>query len=401
MELPPAEALLDRLRSHEAGRILLERLPAGVRVHLVGGAVRDLLRNVPPKELDLVVEGDALDLARALNSAHVIAHDRFGTSTVRLGGHTYDLASARRERYEHPGALPTVAPAPLEQDLRRRDFTVNAIAIELPDGRLTALPGALDDLERQLLRVLHERSFVEDPTRLLRLARYASRLEFTIEPHTKALALDAVRGGALETVSGPRIGNELRLLALEPDPLAALARLDEIELDRAIHPDFGLADPARARRALKLLPADERRDLLVLAAASERVPPAELRALLDRLAFEASDRDRILAAASRAADLATALQTAARPSQIAAAIGGAPPELVALAGGHGASEEARSWLDELRHVELEIDGGDLIAAGVAAGPLIGEGLRAALAAKLDGAASTRAAELERALEAVR
>jgi tRNA nucleotidyltransferase (CCA-adding enzyme) len=379
--------------------MLLERLKSGPDVYLVGGAVRDLLRRAEPAELDLVVEGDAVALARDLEGAQVVSYDRFGTATVRLNGHTYDIATARRESYERPGALPTVAPAPLEEDLRRRDFTVNAIALALDTGRLEALPGALEDLAGQTLRVLHDSSFIDDPTRLLRLARYRSRLKFDIEPHTLELALDAVRRGALRTVSGARIGAELRLLAREPDPLAAISALDELELDRALHPRFGLADPGPARRALELLPSDGRRELLVLAAAAEDVPREQLRDLLDRLAFEGPDRDRIVAGA-RASELAERLAGAEKPSEIAGAARGAPPELVALAGGHGPAGKAAAWLNELRHVRLAIDGRDLIEAGVPEGPQIRRALNAALEAKLDGRAEGRAAELEEALKAV-
>jgi tRNA nucleotidyltransferase (CCA-adding enzyme) len=140
---------------------------------------------------------------------------------------------------------------------------------------------------------------------------------------------------------------------------------------------------------------------LVLAAAAEEVPTEELANLLDGLAFEAADRERVVLAASGARTLAAALERARTPAQIAAAVAGSPPELVALAGGHRGADAAAAWLDDLRHVRLEIGGQDLLAAGVPQGPLIGRALRAALYAKLDGRASGREAELAQALEAVR
>ena len=164
-----------------------------------------------------MVDGDAAALARRLGPARI--HDRFGTSTVRLDGFTYDIARTRTETYPHPGALPEVAPGGSEaRTSLRRDFTVNAIAMALggaAPGELTPAPSALEDLDARLLRVFHDRSFIDDPTRLLRLARYASRLGFAVEQHTLELALAAVRSGALWTVSGPRIGAELRLAARE------------------------------------------------------------------------------------------------------------------------------------------------------------------------------------------
>jgi tRNA nucleotidyltransferase (CCA-adding enzyme) len=403
VDIPAPEELAGRLRRLPAGRTLLERTAHRDRVFLVGGGVRDLLLGVEPSELDLVVEGDAISLARELGG-HVLAYDRFGTCKVRLDGYTFDIATARSETYERPGALPQVAPAPLAEDLKRRDFTVNAIAMALGgerEGTLQTLPEALEDLKARALRVLHDRSFIDDPTRLLRLARYAGRLNFTVEPHTRELARTALRTGALQTVSGPRLGAELRLLAREHAALEAFAALRELHIDRAIHSNFGLADASPAERALRLLPPDGRPDLLVLAAAAEGIPPEELSGLLNRLGFQAADRERIVSAAAGARALAAALERARTPAEIAAAAARAPLEQVALAGGHGGADAAGAWLDDLRHVRLEIDGHDLLAAGVPQGPLIGRALRAALGAKLDGRVTGRQQELAEALRAVR
>jgi tRNA nucleotidyltransferase (CCA-adding enzyme) len=389
-------ALFDRLRALPAAAPLLRRLPERPSVYVVGGAVRDLLLGGAPYDLDLVVVGDAAQVAAALDGATRV-HDRFGTSTVVLDGFTYDIATARRESYATPGALPDViVPASLDEDLTRRDFTVNAIAVALTGpsaGELRSASNALEDLDARRLRILHDRSFVDDPTRMLRLVRYASRLGFSIDPGTRAL----VDPAALDTVSGARIGTELRLLAREPDPVAALLCLGDLQLDRAIHPDLGLRDPAVAIRALALLPPEGRRDRLMLGATALGIDPTQLTDLLDRLAFEAPDRAAIVAAASRADVLARALASATRPSEIAAAAAGAGLELVAVAGALGPEAQARAWLDDLRHVTLEIDGSDLLAAGVRQGPAVGRGLEAALAAKLDGRTHDRDAELREAL----
>ena len=401
MEIPPPAALMENVRSLPPGDALLGWLRDQPGVHLVGGAVRDLLRGGAPTDLDLVVEGDALELAQRLGGK-LICYERFGTSTVSIDGFSYDIAQARREKYSAPGALPEVEPASLEEDLLRRDFTVNAIALALgppQPGAVTAAPRALEDLERGLLRVLHERSFVDDPTRLLRLARYQSRLGLGIEPLTARLVAAAASGDALGTVSGSRLGAELRLLTREPDPLKALLALHELGLEAGIRPDFGLRDTELGRRALALLPSQTRVDRLALALALMDVEADELRALLDRLAFEAPDREVVVAAVTRAPDVAGALAAAQRPSEIFAAATGAPLELVALAGALGPAEAASSWIERLRHVSLEIDGSDLLAAGGPQGPASGRGLRAALEAKLDGRATSPEAELRAALEA--
>jgi tRNA nucleotidyltransferase (CCA-adding enzyme) len=210
-----------------------------------------------------------------------------------------------------------------------------------------------------------------------------------------------VAARAPDTVSGPRLGTELRLLAEQGDPLQGFRVLAELGIDEAIAPGLGIRQADRAelaRRALALLSSDGAPADLVLAVATLDVPNAALAGLLDRLAFPAARRDRIVAAATRAQELAQRLGAAAEPSQIAAAIGSGPPELVALAGALGAEAPARRWLDDLRHVRLEIDGDDLLAAGLEPGPAVGAGLAAARAAKLDGRADGREAELAAALK---
>ena len=393
-------SLLEAYRRLPAAAPLQGRLTPPDDVYLVGGAVRDLLRGGQPGDLDFVVDGDLEPVIGRLGGS-VVAYDRFGTATVAVDGFRYDLARARRETYAHPGALPEVAPAGLAQDLQRRDFTVNAMALALEGGRegtLVSADQAREDLDRGLLRVLHDASFIDDPTRLLRLARYAARLGFAAEAHTLELAGDAVAGAALQTVSGPRLGAELRLASAEPDPVATFEQLHRLAIDDALAPGFGLSDPQLARRALRLLPEDGDCGAVVLAAAGLDMPVAQLAALLERLAFEAGQRDAILAAAAGARSVAEALRRAERASQIAAAVGRQPrPELVALAGALGPEAPARQWLESLRGVRLAIDGNDLIAAGVPAGPAVGRGLRAALEARLDGRVVDREGELAVAL----
>jgi tRNA nucleotidyltransferase (CCA-adding enzyme) len=399
---PDPDALLQRFAELPAARPLLERLGDTDGVYLVGGAVRDLLLGGSPVDLDLVVDGELAPITALLGTPER-AHDRFATCTVVLDGFAYDVARARQETYAHPGALPTVGPASIELDLLRRDFSVNALAVALGGearGRLLQVPGGLEDLEARRLRVLHDASFVDDPTRLLRLARYAGRLGFEIEPHTFELARAAATGRVTDTVSGARLGAEMRLLAAEAEPLGAARALAAIGVDEAIMPGFGIRTREAtelAQRALGLLPADGDRGAVVLAVATMGLGPGEAAELLDRLAFPAGQRDAILAAALRAPELARTLTGAETPSQIAAAARGAPVELVALAGALGPEGPARRWLDALRHVRLEIDGQDLLDAGIARGPEVGAGLARALAAKLDGRAEGRDAELAEAL----
>ncbi len=397
----------ERLRAQPRAGRLIEALAGVEGAHLVGGAVRDVLLGGEPVNLDVVVEGDAAAAARMAADrlgGRVREHERFGTALVEADDLTVDVARARRERYPAPGALPEVEPASLEEDLLRRDFTVNALAIALGPpaaGTLRAAPGAREDLDARLLRVFHDRSFVDDPTRLLRLVRYATRLRFAIERGTEALARAAISGGAPATVSGGRIGDELRLLLGEPDPNAALALASDLGLDRALHPAFA-PDAAVAARARSVLPPDGRGDLVVLAAGCRAFEPERLTAWLDELEFPAAERDVVAAAALDAEPLGRGLAAASGPSEIAGAARGNAPEAVALASAlvPEAVPAAARWLDELRHVTLEIDGEDLLAAGVPEGPEVGRALAAALARKLDGEAAGREAELAAALAAI-
>jgi tRNA nucleotidyltransferase (CCA-adding enzyme) len=386
--------LLDALRPHPA----LDALGGEPGVHVVGGAVRDVLRGTRPRELDLVVEGDAPALARRLAErlgGVALVHDRFGTATVRAAGAAVDLAAARRERYPRPGALPEVElGATLEQDLARRDLTVNAIAVALADGALTAWPGALEDLGAGTLRVLHDRSFADDPTRMLRLARYAGRLGFAPDPATAELVAAALRDGALETVSGERLGEELRRLAAEPQPAALLA-LEELGAGglagALLGPGFAV-DAGLVERALALVPAGGRADLAALAATLRGAEPAALAAALERLAFPAAERELVLAAAT-----APPLRPA-DDAELWAALRGTAPEVVAVAGAAGDAAGAARWLADLRHRRLAISGDDLLAAGLR-GPAVGAGLAAAMEAHLRGRAPGRDAQLAAALAA--
>lgn len=389
-------ALVPDVRALPAAAPIADVLP---HAWVVGGAVRDLLLGGGDAvvDLDLLIEGDAVAAAERLAAAlggSLVVHEAFGTARVEAGGHVYDLASARAESYARPGALPDVRPGTLEEDLRRRDFTVNAIAASF-DGRVEAAPGAFSDLEARVLRVLHERSFLDDPTRLQRLVRYATRLGFAVESGTAELADEAVAGGALATVTPARIGGELRLLLREGPAVEAFAWVAGWPLGVELSFDASLA-----RRALSLLPEDGRADLLLLGSACRSVDPVALTGWLDALEFTGRERDPVVAVA-QAERVEGRLSEASRPSEIAAVARGVPVEAVALAGALGAEASARAWIEDLRGVTLAIDGADLLAAGVPEGPALGRALAAALDARLDGAAPDRDAQLAVALAAAR
>ncbi len=340
----------------------------------------------------MVVAGDAPALADELAlllGAGVTAHERFGTAVVQWADGRIDVAARRAESYAAPGELPQVRPGSPEEDLRRRDFTVNAIAVALGGaraGQLSSAEHALEDLRAGRLRVLHEQSFSDDPTRLLRLARYRARLDFQIEQRTAELAAQALAAGALTTVSRARIGAELRLALREEDAVGALEALSELGMLAALasspkgEPALQL-DAVLVRRALALLPEDGRSDLLLMAAlllglmdSGDVNPEPVMFELLDELEFSAGERERIMRAALVAPALPEEMAAAAKPSELQQALFAHTLEAVALAaalsgdGPDGRSGEAVEWFERLRHVRLGITGDDLLAAGIPPGP---------------------------------
>jgi tRNA nucleotidyltransferase (CCA-adding enzyme) len=437
-----SETVRMRLPEQPGGPQLLALAAAhpDTELELVGGAVRDLLLGREPRELDVVVDGDAIALARILASqlgTEATVHERFGTAVVAHAGARVDFATRRAESYPAPGALPQVRAGSASEDLLRRDFTVNAIAVGLNGPRpwrLRGAPHACADLRARLLRVLHDHSFIEDPTRLLRLARYQARLDFAVERHTAALAAEALQSGALASVSGARLGAELRLALEEADAPSALGALQELDVLAALHPRLR-HDPELVARALELLPADGSRPALLLAAlllpllmtdrrgaqpkpgdtrlrrespfrpaggtqpgglgrpprhprGADGHPQAEAQALLDRLEFSVGERELALRSALEAVRLLSELPDCARPAELYQAAHNSPPEGVALAGALAgnpqAAAAARRWLGELRHVRLQITGADLLAAGIPEGPEVGRRLQATLLLRLDG-----------------
>jgi tRNA nucleotidyltransferase (CCA-adding enzyme) len=348
---------------------LLGEIAGRVPAFLVGGAVRDLLLGIEGADLDVAIVGEVEALADLPGFA-VERDGLFLTGRLEREGVKIDVAQTRAESYPYPGALPEVRAASIAEDLARRDFTVNAMAYPLAgDAELIDPHGGLEDLRAGLLRVLHERSFVDDPTRALRAARYAARFDFELEPGTAALLRDADPS----TVSEDRTDNELRRIAAEEDPAKALALIVEWGVMPSLDPRAPERVAEVARLAARPPWADwVDRELAVMLAVVRPLPQI-----------------RELAAA-----------TPERPSEAVRLAEPWDPAQLLVARAMGAE-----WLDryaeEWRTVRLEITGDDLLAAGIPEGPALGHGLDAALSGKLDGEISGRDEELRIALAAAR
>jgi len=365
-----------------------------VSLYLVGGCVRDLLLGRPVLDLDLVAEGDASALGDSLAAelgGQVTARSQFGTVKLRVGETILDLATSRTETYAQPGALPTVKPGPLAADLKRRDFSINAMAAHLSPERFGELVdpfGGYDDLLAKTVRVLHRMSFMDDATRILRGIRYEARLGFLMDVGTEALARRDAR--YLETISPDRLRHELDRVLHEPEPERCLARAREMGVLAAILP--ALTWPARLHQEAGALREADRTALLTpnafLGLLAWPLAPDDASALARRLNLGAKQLG-VVEDTRRLASLLPALTAPAlRPSEAYALLKDLDPDAV-----HAAfiaavdAPVARGRLDAFvqrwRDCRPHLTAYRLLALGVPQGPLVGEFLRRLLAHRLD------------------
>ena len=372
------DSISDRLESLD--------LPRGEGVYLVGGAVRDLLLGRESFDVDLAVEGEAIEFARGLGG-EVTAHGRFGTAVVRFpDGRQLDVVTCRRETYAAPAALPDVEAGTIDDDLARRDFTVNAMAASLGSdfGRLVDPHGGRADLENETIRVLHDQSFVDDPTRIFRAVRYESRLGFRMDEETARLAREGVAG--IRLLSGARMREEVVALLSEDEAEQSLDRLAELAVAPRLEP--GLVERLDVLRAE--LDPDAPRWRVRLTALAAAHP-----GLIERLSLRRQDARAV----EEAVALAPALAEATDPVEIADLAGRAPEgALFALARQDSAA--LRDWFMRLRSVRLEVTGADLAELGVPESPRVGEILEELRRRKLRGELDGRRAELAAARELI-
>ena len=383
-------------------------------VYLVGGTVRDILLGETSFDVDIAVEGDAIGLARAMAGrlgGTVRVHDRFGTAIVFYdGGERIDIVTARRESYASPGALPSVEHAALRDDLHRRDFTVNAMAASLATddfGQLFDPFGGRSDLATGTLRVLHEGSFVDDPTRIFRGIRYENRYGFRMEPATTALARACVARGLVAELSPARLRDELVLL-LEEDATIdhSLERLRDLDLTGEIQPGLE-ADAVTAQVIHRGRALTEELGLHVpewrlgLAALARNVEIGPLRAWLDRLKIARRDAELIAGAVATAPRLIQAgrIGTTA-PSDVVALADPSAPDGPLLALALEDLPALRRYFTDFRHIQPALTGADLAELGLAESPRVGEILRELRRRKLDGELGDRDEELEAARELI-
>ena len=412
--LPPARREMLRLIARQAEEL-------GLALYVVGGFVRDLLLGKPSLDFDLVVEGDAIRLARALARKYggrVSSHRRFGTAKWRLDPQderlrsalgleqeqladlpaTLDLVSARTEFYMHPTALPTVQQGSIKLDLHRRDFSINTLALRLDGryyGKLLDHWGGGKDLREGVIRVLHSLSFIDDPTRMLRAVRLEQRLGFTIEPRTLELLHDALP--LLGRVSGERVRGELEQIFKEPRRLQIMDRLQELDLLRAIHPALrwgdwqrqafaqveGFRPPESWRLAGEVEPQALYYGMLLVA-----LEPAQAQAVCRRLHFAAQLRADLLQA-NRLYHGFPARCGEGRPSALVEYLEGFRERALVIAwlaffDQPDCRARLERYLRQWRFVTPTTTGDTLRAMGLPPGPAYGRILHRLRAARLDG-----------------
>ncbi len=376
----------------------------GHSLHLVGGGVRDLMLGRSNTDLDLVVEGDAISLARQLASitgAKITTHNRFLTANLKWDKWDIDIATARSETYTRPGALPTVKPGFLKVDLFRRDFTINTMAIGLvPDrwGEVTDLYGGRDDLEKGLIRILHEGSFIDDATRIWRALRYEQRLGFMLEPRTlRLLKRDTPM---LETISGDRIRHELELVLGEKFPEKVIRRAEKLQILPELHP--GLRGDGWLNRSFKAARTrvfpDKPTVELYLALLAYRLTAEETEKLISQLRLPKTHTQTLRESNRLSAELESLADPFAAGSRIYSLLHGY--RLPAITANYLATDSKVTrkqidlYLTRLRYVKPSLTGSDLQKMGIPPGPRMKEILHKLLEGRLDGKVNSKKGEME-------
>jgi len=376
----------------------------GIPVYLIGGMVRDLLLGRPNEDVDLVVEGSGIDFAYAL-AAYVDGrchpHKPFLTAVVTLpDGHRVDVASARTEFYRTPAALPEVETSLIRQDLYRRDFTINSLAVALHGerhGELVDFFGGRKDLQRREIRVLHSLSFIDDPTRAIRAVRYARRLDFTIAPDTRYLITTAVDEGVFDRLSGQRLRRELESLLAEDHPTSAIELLAELGLLPALCPGLIWSEEIRATLLalegqlgwfeVEQLGSVPDPWLLFLGSLALQAGADIPRRMADRLQLTGEQRRRVLNLDQGVHEIREASTSSVRRSLRVRAVEGRHPEIILLAMAGIDLEARRRVADAVQaavRIQPMVRGQQLVDAGVAPGPWVGAALKRVRDAIVDG-----------------
>ncbi len=380
---------------------------AGMKAYVVGGFVRDLVMRVENLDVDIVVEGDGIRFAEAFaeeQGARVRPHHKFGTAVlVFRDGFKIDVATARVEYYVKPAALPTVEYSSLKQDMYRRDFVINTLAVRLsPDGfgEVIDFFGAQRDIKEKVIRVLHSLSFVEDPTRILRAMRFERRFGFTIGRHTLNLIRNTVRLELLSRIPKPRLFGELELILKEKDPVSILRRIADLGLGTSIHPALTLDKPhlailGEAREVLawfSLLFLEEKVEpwAVTFLALLDPLPAQEAKILAKDLGVRSRVREwvRICKEEGDSVILRLASSSSISRKLIHDLLSPLPTEVILYLMARSKNPDIKRYISlyftQLKYVRIQITGQDLLDLGYRPGPRFKEIFDVLLERKLAG-----------------
>ncbi len=396
------KASLTAIQLHLLQNIGQTAFERGESAYLVGGAVRDILLGEDTHDLDLVIEGKAISLAKQIakkNDCLIKTYPRFGTATIYGDDFILDLVTARSETYEHPGALPTVQSGTIDDDLARRDFTINTMAVRLaPDtfGELLDLHKGKGDLKKKLIRILHPESFNDDPTRILRAIRYEQRLGFGLETKTTKLLQNNL--SCMDTVKEERLWHEMELILSEDFPEPIMLRTNELGVLRKLYPplkgDNWIAEnfiQARSESNETLsLPS------IYLTIMCYRFNQEEAEGYISRFKMPGWAA-RVIRATIRIKKSITSLKDPdLLPSQLYHLLEGYSPEVIrgtAVASDSSIMQQRTDhYLNELRYIAPQISGNDLQKIGVPPGREMGRILRSLKDARIDGTITSRKQE---------
>jgi tRNA nucleotidyltransferase (CCA-adding enzyme) len=423
------ERQLERQLAPRIVRILRDLGEVGTEldlpVYAVGGFVRDFLLGIENLDIDVTVEGNGIQFAEtfaARYSCRCKSHAKFGTAVLVFpDGFKVDVASTRLEYYESPGALPTVERSSLKMDLYRRDFTINTLAIQLNNGdfgRLVDHFGAQRDLQEKLIRVLHNLSFVEDPTRVFRAIRFEQRLRFRIAKHTENLIKNAVKMEFLEKLGGKRLLSELVHILKEKEPLRAIDRMAGFGLLRFIHPELrmnsSIRDLLERTQSIvswhELLFLNSSYDVwpVYFLAICDSLSQGEFLATCTRLAVSEHYQNRLAEMRRRGLEVLEQLQRSAQKgreigrSELYDMLSELPVEVLLHLMARTTSDEVKRYISlfftQLQGVRIRISGDDLKEAGIPEGPRIGLLLQKVRHARLNNMVQSREDELRYAFE---
>ncbi len=370
------------------------------KVYMVGGIVRDIILGIPNKDIDIVVEGEGIafawDLKNELNGEKIVVHEKFKTAVVIVNKNLkIDVATSRVEYYEYPTSLPSVDYGSIREDMYRRDFTINSLALEIDYqkfGELVDFFNGYRDIQNREIRILHNFSFVEDPTRIIRAFRFASRYNFKIEEETERFLKDAVENGFLKKISWPRVKNEFKIILGDKNPEKALNYLEKYDVLKNIHHNIRLTE--KIKKHLEDLQSLDgmiselklKKWIMAFLILMEDLKSDEIELIFNKFSFSQDFRKKYEYGIKKRVEVLSKLKKSDKNSDIYDILNEISLEvlmLIYLEGKKTAKDKIKKFISDISKVKPLVTGADLISMGYKPGPEFRKILQGALYRQLD------------------